>query len=282
MSNRIAEPALERRKQILLEIIPWDGKLIPNREARERFDQELRNEFGYQMTADDYWETRNSLVEDGELRTGRGRGGMVARTPPADTAVSEDPKSSSSATGVVDEEADRLAERELYDDFHNTIRESFARDRQLDDFVSEITAFQGRRKTGGKWTRPDVTLVAVNTYQFLPGKRVEVFTFELKPKGGASIEGVFETAAHSLFAHKSFLAIHFGEDDDWTEELERIERECERFRVGFLLFGSPSDWDTFEVRVEPERHSPDHADIDDFIKTQLSEQNQERLRKLIR
>jgi hypothetical protein len=35
-----------------------------------------------------------------------------------------------------------------------------------------------QRLTGGRWTRPDLVSVAVRTYRYLPGKHMEVVTFE--------------------------------------------------------------------------------------------------------
>src|ERR1017187_2686853 len=83
----------------------------------------------------------------------------------------------------------------------------YVKDNRIKRFISEITASQGRRSTGGKWTRPDFTLIAVRTYSFTPGKSLEVITFEVKPDLNTALEGVFESLAHSVFAHRSYLAV---------------------------------------------------------------------------
>jgi hypothetical protein len=70
-------------------------------------------------------------------------------------------------------------EASLYEPFHLAIVNGYTKENRIKRFISEVTAQQGRRTTGGKWTRPDVTVVAVRTYQFTPGKRIEVITFEV-------------------------------------------------------------------------------------------------------
>jgi hypothetical protein len=55
------------------------------------------------------------------------------------------------------------------------------------------------------WTHP----VALKSFLYIPsGKILELITFEVKPENDYRIEGVFETAAHSRFSHKSYLVIY--------------------------------------------------------------------------
>ena len=41
-----------------------------------------------------------------------------------------------------------------------------------------IAAAQGKRATGGPWTRPDIVGVAIRTFRYLPSEYLEVVTFE--------------------------------------------------------------------------------------------------------
>lgn len=80
-------------------------------------------------------------------------------------------------------------------------------------------------------------MVAVNTYSYSPGKILDVITFEIKTSLDFEITGVFETAAHSRYATKSYLCVHLP--DDWQDsvaENERIKSECERFGIGVNVF----------------------------------------------
>jgi hypothetical protein len=148
--------------------------------------------------------------------------------------------------------------------------------------VSEITASQGRRATGGKWTRPDVIIAAVRTYQFTPGKRLEIITFEVKPNVATAFEGVYEALAHSVFAHRAYLAVNVKEYKD-VEEIpdDRITLECERHGVGYMTFGDPSDYGTFEVVNAARLREPDPFEVDNFIRKQLNSDNQDQLREFL-
>ena len=174
-----------------------------------------------------------------------------------------------------------INEASLYQPFLETIRGDWAKTNSIRDFVCEITAHQGRRDTGGQWTRPDVTFIAVRTYPFIPGKKLEVITFEIKPIGCYGIEGVFETASHSVIANKSYLALHVPQGFD-ESKLERIERRVEHFRIGLMTFVDPTSLETFNTIIEPAHHVLDPALTSDFVNLQLNDDNKDILHNLIR
>jgi hypothetical protein len=259
-------------KQKLLQLVPIDGQPIGNGALRQLFRNQLATT-GDQFTDEDYWLLRDSLIDDGIVQTGRGRGGSVRRV----VIEKEQPPLQSAAPAV------SAAEADLYEPFHTAIKTGYAPANAIRRFVSEVTARQGRRVTGGKWTRPDITMIGIRTYAFTPGKRLEVITFEVKPNLDTALEGVFEALAHSVFAHRSYLAVHvpnYENIDDLDDE--RIAQECERFGVGYMLFSDPGNFDTYDIVSSARLKEPDPAEIDDFIKTQISPQNQEELREWIR
>ena len=107
--------------------------------------------------------------------------------------------------------------------------------------------------------------------------------FEVKPSIDTALEGVFEALAHTAFAHRSYLAVRVPEQPEPPEsETERVNRECERFGVGCIFFGDVSNYDTYDIVVSARLKEPDPAEVDAFIKTQISPQNQEELREWIR
>jgi hypothetical protein len=175
-------------------------------------------------------------------------------------------------------------EAALYDPFHNAVRNGYVKDNDIRRYVSDETAKQGRRNTGGKWTRPDITLIAIRTFLYLP-KQLEVISFEIKPSIDVALEGVFEAAAHSAFAHRSYVAFpepNPGSNGQIDDPLfERIFDECERFGIGLILFDIPVTWDSFDFQVTARRHNPDPASVDNFISTQISAENQRELRDLL-
>lgn len=262
---------LKKLETVLVSLIP-DGKMVTNNMLQEKFLKAAQKEVS-NVNADAYWEVRNQLIDAGVLVKGRGRGGTIYRALPATTLSAEAPKASEPGVDAQFPEG----ERELYLPFYKTIADFWVKDNAIKEYIIELTAQQGRRTTGGRWTRPDVTLIAVGNYQFIPGKIIEITSFELKATDNFDITGVFEAAAHSAFAHKSYLAIQVSNSAQQNPDLERVRSECRRFGVGLISFGKPSDWQTFEVQVEPDRREPDPRIIDEFITKQISSENQRQL-----
>ena len=237
----------------LLDLVPKGGESIGNGTLREQFRRLIGK--NRKITDQDYWTLRNSLIDEGKLEPGRGRGGSVQAPLPR-------------------------AESRLYEPFLEAIRSGYAPEHRISRPVMEITAAQGRRMTGGKWTRPDITLIAVRTFSFVPGKRLEVVTFEVKPDQDLAFDGVFEATAHSAFAHLAFLAVKVNGEKRAPDE--RILQECKRLGIGYITFTDADDYDTFEVVNIPSHREPDPYEVDKFITTQVSPAKQNELRELLR
>lgn len=252
----------EEYRQLLLSLVPADGESIGNRALREKLRGKIESRGG-DLSDKDYWAIRRSLIDEAKIEQGRGRGGSVHRMVQAGKAAPL-PR----------------AESKLYEPFLKALENGYAPENNITRFVSEITAGQGRRPTGGKWTRPDITLIAVRTFSFVPGKRLEVVTFEVKPDQDVAFDGVYEAIAHSAFAHLAFLAVHVSgvkKDPD-----ERILQECKRFGIGYITFTDPENYDTFETVINPSFEDPDPYAVDKFISNQISSANRDRLREFLR
>lgn len=262
-------------KQKLFELTPPDGTTIGNAALREKLKAAVD---GDTFSQGDYWDLRNSLITDGKLEKARGRGGSVRRVPPVTEAAVVTDVPAEGTTPVV-----TATEATLYEPFQKVIQNGYVPDNDLRPFIMEITAFQGRRNTGGRWTRPDVTLIAIQTFTYVPNKLFEVITFEIKPDLATALDGVFEAAAHSAFAHRSYLAFPDAADKYETDPLyDRIEDECKRFGLGLILFEDVANWDTYDFAVESKRQNPDPQMVNDFIKNQISEKNREEIQRWFR
>lgn len=246
-------------KKILLEYIPKDGKPIGNVTLLEKFTAKS------QKSEDDYWTSRNELITEGVLGKGRGKGGSVYLLKvPDETKKSEDVKIPKP-----------VKEKELYKPFFETLKSFWTKDNDVKNYIIQITANQGSKDTGGKWTRPDITIIDIKTFPFYPEKILEVITFEMKPADNYGIEAVFETAAHAVFAHKSYLAIHYLKDDYESDELiETIRKRCEMFGVGLVLFKDPGDWKTIIPLLDSKHNNPDPSEVNQFIVQQINYTNQ--------
>jgi hypothetical protein len=266
-------------KQGLFDLTPTEGKAVGNASLREalrvRFPDDEFNE-------EDYWDLRNSLIADGKLEKGRGQGGSVRRVLVAEPIPVAAAAPLPAQAGAEPAAAAPGAEIPLYEPFQKVIQTGYVPDNDLKPWICEITAFQGRRNTGGLWTRPDVTLIAIQTFVYVPDKLFEVITFEIKPNIDTAMEGVFETAAHSAFAHRSYLALPDSDDYEDNPLFDRIRDECERFGLGLILFEDVANWDTYTFEVSADRKSPDPQAVNDFIKGQISEKNREEIQRWFR
>jgi len=152
----------------------------------------------------------------------------------------------------------------------------------LDNAIVEIIAGQGRRETGGKWTRPDLVIIAVRTFAHLPGRFLDVITVEVKPQ--LDILGIYEAAAHSRVATRSFLMFPAPKSTEGREEevVERLISEARRFNVGVIQFQKVHDYDSWETLWEPRRNEPNPEDLDGFLGAQLPQAARDLLRMWVR
>jgi hypothetical protein len=126
---------------------------------------------------------------------------------------------------------------------------------------------RARARAGGKWSRPDITLVQVNNYDYLAQPILEVTTFEVKKHSDAEdISCVYETAAHSRWAHFSYLVLEVPDED--YELPERFESELERFDLGLIfMWKQKGIWQFDQREWETDRLNPDPRELNALLKT---------------
>jgi hypothetical protein len=246
----------------LLRLVPEDGT-IGNTNLRRQLDWD----------EDHYFTVRNALVDKNILQIGRGRGGSVYRVTPLAEGAAEPDRA----------QPRRANERELYPDLRNALEQGWYQSLRHRNYIVQTTAAQGRRVTGGRWTRPDITVVAVSTYAYVPGRFMDVITYEVKPEDQWGVEGVFEAASHSRFATYSHLLIHApgGRQAIREEDIGRLEAECARFRIGLILAKDPRSYDSFEFLVDADRLQPDPEEMNKFIDTQISAEHKRQIQSWI-
>jgi hypothetical protein len=227
-----------------------------------------------------YWGVRDSLLEAGIIARAKGRGGAVRQVLPkesATTAVAAD------AELVGEAALAYIHEAELYPQVRDTLRGFWAKERQIEPLAVEITATQGRKATGGRWTRPDLVSVAVRTYRYLPGKYMEVVTFEVKPFDGIDVTAVYEALAHLRSATHAYVIFHVPSDEDESVKLT-VEETCHVARshgIGLIVMGDPAEWDTWTELEEAHRFEPDPQRLDEFITVQLSQSAHDRIARAL-
>jgi hypothetical protein len=167
----------------LLALVPGDGSTAGN--------TALIRQLGWSRNR--YWYARDYLLEAGVLVRAKGRGGAVRRAHPEEGAAAI---ASAEAEMIGQAALAYVHEADLCPPIRETLETSCAKERQINPLAVEVTAAQGRKATGGRWTRPDLVSVAVRTYRHLPGKYMEVVTFEVKPSDAITVTAVYEALGH--------------------------------------------------------------------------------------
>ena len=259
----IPDAALSSDARDLLARLPSDGSARGNAALRE----ELR------WDEDRYLVARNELLDAGHARKWKGRGGTVKRVVEWEPEVP--PAASDRAA-----ETEFEAERDLYEPVANQLRSTWAKDVRLEPSVVAILGYQGRRRTGGKWSRPDIALVAVQQFDLVPGKHISVVTFEVKLGPALDVAAVYEALAHRRAATQAYVVVH---TDGLLEDLlDSVEGEAYRHGIGLILLDDPSDYDTWDMRIEAAQVPAEPAELNSFLTTQLPDEVREQVARLVR
>ncbi|MFN3809596.1 MAG: hypothetical protein ACK4S6_03165 [Roseateles asaccharophilus] len=218
--DELSPEQIEVKQQELLKSVPV-ATSIGNKALRERL--------GNTWTEDLYWAIRSRLIERGQLEPGRGRGGSVRLVPGPQPQPAQQQPAAQPATQLGTAAApDYTKEAELYEPIANVLRNNWSKEQGFDNYLVEVTAKQGSRATGGKWTRPDVTVVGYKTFPYLPGRYLEVISFEVKPTSTLDITAVYEALAHRRSATRAYVVGHVPEaaNSDMQNEVEVVTEEA--------------------------------------------------------
>jgi len=254
----------------LLALVPTDGSTVGN--------TALIRQLGW--TENRYWYARDCLLEAGVIVRAKGRGGAVRRSHPEE---SSGPAVSAEAEMIGEAALAYVHEADLYPDIRGTLETFWAKERQIEPLAVEISASQGRKATGGRWTRPDLVSVAVRTYRYLPGKYIEVVTFEVKPCDAITVTAVYEALAHLRSATHAYVIFHVPDEDAESvkQTIEEARHVSRAHGVGLITMGDPKAWDTWNELEEARRVEPDPERLDEFISVQLSQAAHDRIARAL-
>lgn len=244
-----------------LEAVPDDGSSIGNKRLRDEI---------LKWDSNIYLAVRKRLLDTGTLTVGKGKGGSVRRTPIEQEAEPAEPIE---AIAAVEAHQPYPDEASLYDPMLVVIRDRWTLDQPFDQVLVEKTD-RGGRRADGIWTRPDITVAAMTSYTFVPGRHFDIVTFEIKHYSGLNVTAVYEALAHRRSATRSYLLVYVP--DNLLEQLEsptlsEIIEEASRHGIGLIIAGDPTDFDSWDIREDATRTSPDPARMNTFIRNQLSE-----------
>jgi len=264
---------LESDKKMLLAALPVDGGTVGNQGLRKSL----------RWSAKRYFATRNALADEGLVVRGPGYGGTVRRATiqsPAERTVVVRPGVDDAATI----EASIQNELALYEPIRTVIENEWAQDHRAEPLAVEVTALQGRRPTGGLWSRPDIVSVEVRTFAFIPGKHLEVSSFEVKAAHAISIQAVYEALAHRRSATRSYVLLHVPVDQ--APELEQrvtdVANAARSHGIGVVTIADPTRYETWDERVEADRVVPHPERLDTFIAVQLTEKTRMKIVRAVK
>lgn len=264
---------------MLFTTLPADGTTVGNLTLQRRLG----------WNPDRYFSARDALVDLGLVARGRGRGGVVRRIL-SDTAVEERTVAvvveagSDPATTVATVEAAIKNELALYDPMRYVLATSWAKDHRREPLAVEITALQGRRATGGVWSRPDLVSVEVRTFAYVPGKYLEIATFEVKAANAINVQAVYEALAHRRAATHSYVLLHAPTEQagQLEDAIADVAEAARAHGIGVITVADPQDYDTWEDREEARRVEPDPERLNTFVATQLSDNTRDLISRRLR
>lgn len=245
-------------------------------------NKSLREALGWAGLPDRYWQAHGRALDQGFIITGRGKGGSVQ--------IVEPPKDASVSAQVAQAETEPEAkaaqkETDLYEPARKVINESWVKAENYDDYIVSVTGLRGRAYTGGKWTRPDISLLAVKAYPYLPQRYFDIVTFEVKPTGQTTVEGIFEALSHQQFATRANTVFHVPElqpgeqfQDKYPDSV-RILSTARKHGIGVILATDIADWEAWDEILSAERVSPDPEQANRFIATGFAEDIRDRIIK---
>ena len=151
-------------------------------------------------------------------------------------------------------------------------------------FWSFENTSRGGKRQDGTWARPDLTCIAVTSYPYLPGKHLDVVTFEVKPSWSIDVTAVYEALSHRRRATRSYVLLHIPDDelDERKPVLTDMCEEASKLGIGVIVAADPANYDTWETLEEADRVEPDPAKLNEFIETQLPESTRELVRVWLR
>ncbi len=233
------------------DLLPKDGSTIGN--------ISLIRKLGVQP--EEYIVARSELELQHLIVRGVGRGGTVRLARPLPEAVKAE------RAGGVKNEA------ELYGPLKNWFDKFWGSDYRAPDFYAcKITGSpRGHKRRGGKWSRPDLSIVTVAGAEFfVPNKNLEVTTVEVKRYNDIGVSAVFEAASHKKFGHQSYVALEWLEPTDMdkadsSDVASDVLREARQFEVGVLQLRYKNAALDIQEILEPIRKNPDPSECSAFI-----------------
>jgi hypothetical protein len=113
----------------------------------------------------------------------------------------------------------------------------------------------------------------------VPGRCVDLRTFEIMTYEGLDVTAVYEALSHRRAAHFAYVLVHVPEHENCVrkDNLLRVIADAEEHGVGVTTLADPRDYKTWRVEVDARRGSPDLARLNSFIHTQTGDEFRDKI-----
>jgi hypothetical protein len=250
-------PSVDQIKNQIVATLPEDGTPVLNRVMLV----EVRRAFEASVTPDDYFAAVDLLDKKRSIGRMRGAGGQIYRI------TSEKPQSR------------RVSEKSLMAPTHAYLKSEFVSLLELPK--KSISLVIDTSKIGpqrGLWARPDFVLVTVAEYKLMPGRHLDVHSFELKSIDGGNVLAVHEALAQTRFTHYGHLVWHLPRKSGAEKDLQEVCAQCEIHGIGLIRAYEPGDLAAgWEVLKTPRRKDTPVGVIDGFLEERVSIDEQKNL-----
>ncbi|MEZ4740238.1 MAG: hypothetical protein R2818_13000 [Flavobacteriales bacterium] len=140
-------------------------------------------------------------------------------------------------------------EESLYELIKKVLRDQWTKDYRLEDFCGRDNCQAGPTKQGGTWSRPDIVVISISLLKFVPGKFLDIHTFEVKPYTGIDVTAVYmkrRTFAGFLRRPASFsmCPLEIRKAEWFQKRLDDIKEEANRHGIGFDTAEDVTDYET--------------------------------------
>lgn len=238
--------------------------------------RELLKDRDSRWTEDLYWQIRSYWIDGGKLITGKGKGGTVALV-----AEEQEAQAFKEGSELNADENCYSQELELYQPVSVCLNSTWTQVQGYCNYITEVCANKGSANTGGKWTRPDIVVIGVKAFPFIPNKYLDVTTFEVKKAGCWDVTSVYEALAHRRRSTQAYIWLYAPEQFD-EEKITPVRDAAKQHGIGIMIGSNPSDFSTWEILVDAVRVTPDPYNLNEFIAQCVSDERKELLTKYIR
>ncbi len=117
------------------------------------------------------------------------------------------------------------------------------------------------------------------TFPDVPGKHIELTTFEVKPSNAITVQAVYEALAHRRSSTRSYVLLHVPAAQAAALEplVAGVAEVARSHGIGVVTADDPADGETWDEREVAVRVEPNPQRLNDFVARQLSERARERI-----